>query len=442
MRVRVRNHKFALVSALFAGAILATGPVSGQDAGTATPIQVGPEISLATNGPVSRARDNGAVAYGDGVYLAVWREGAMVKGEATRVCMARIAKDGRLLDSEPLEIGKGDSVQRERPRVAFLGHAFLVIWQEFNGKDLDVRGARVSPEGKVLDQVPLEIAAGPHTQALAELAAGSNSWLVAWQGFDGKDPSCHIYWALISAEGKVGTAVRRDGWPTSNPRLAWNGSEYLVIGNEPKYAAQKTTYIRLDATGNPVPKGEGRASHGAGDGSLAGMPGTGWLFVLHRSNPDFWGWGGPGAMRAFAIRQSGSWDVPPGKEAETPQLGQLQPTWLDVAYGKDEKTTWPNGHSAVAWDGKRNVAVWSRFRCVNRGSWIEMANGDVVAGRVEGWKPVDQKAPVTVSASPDDERNPALASDGAGNLLCVYEKKVAGSGVQLCARTMSTGGSR
>ena len=44
---------------------------------------------------------------------------------------------------------------------------------------------------------------------------------------------------------------------------------------------------------------------------------------------------------------------------------------------------------------------------------------------------------VRLAASAANERNPALAGNGAGKLLCAYEKIVDGT-TQICARTMET----
>ncbi len=55
---------------------------------------------------------------------------------------------------------------------------------------------------------------------------------------------------------------------------------------------------------------------------------------------------------------------------------------------------------------------------------------------MDGWKPADKDG-IPVAASPADERNPALAGDGAGKLLCVYEKFVDGR-TAIVARTLRT----
>jgi hypothetical protein len=71
-----------------------------------------------------------------------------------------------------------------------------------------------------------------------------------------------------------------------------------------------------------------------------------------------------------------------------------------------------------------------------------MVNGDIQAGRVDGWKPLDGQGGVAVAASAASELNPALAGNNTGRLLCVYEKVLDDGAKQICARTMETGSSR
>jgi hypothetical protein len=60
-----------------------------------------------------------------------------------------------------------------------------------------------------------------------------------------------------------------------------------------------------------------------------------------------------------------------------------------------------------------------------------------MAGRVDGWKPLDGEGGIPVAASPAEEINPAVAGNGSGKLLCVYEKIMDGV-TQICARTIET----
>ena len=134
-------------------------------------IKVGSEVTLAADGPGGRTRDNGGAAYGGDVFLVTWHEGVAIRDGVSRVVAARISADGKLLDEKPIDLGLGNGGLQEHPRVAFCAGVFLVVWQEFNGTDMDVLGVRVAPDGKVLDTRPIAIAVGPRTQVLPDVTA-------------------------------------------------------------------------------------------------------------------------------------------------------------------------------------------------------------------------------------------------------------------------------
>jgi hypothetical protein len=67
---------------------------------------------------------------------------------------------------------------------------------------------------------------------------------------------------------------------------------------------------------------------------------------------------------------------------------------------------------------------------------LDLVNGDLYTSRLDEYKPLD-KPGVPVATSQAEELNPALASNGAGKLLCVYEKVVNGRSL-ICAKTLGT----
>jgi hypothetical protein len=95
----------------------------------------------------------------------------------------------------------------------------------------------------------------------------------------------------------------------------------------------------------------------------------------------------------------------------------------------------PHGGSAVAADGKYCVAVWQRYH-LGGATRMQMVNSDILASRVDGYKPLD-KGGVAVAVSSDEELNPALAGNGDGKLICIYEKVVDGKS-SIAARMLQT----
>ena len=406
-------------------------------AAAASGATLGGEMVLLENGPGRGTQATPHVAFGKGLYLVVWREGWHGKGGRARVHAARLGADGKVLDPKGIELAPAKTGVQTRPRVAFGGDVFLAVWQDLrNDKDYDVLGARISPEGKVLDAEPIKIAAGPRTQALPDVASDGKAFVVVWQGLQGNETAYRGFARRIGADGRLGPAVTHGATP--QPRVAWCGNHYLVA-----YGTSNLDSLRLTRDGKPAdPRRkpwDGRVVRGSKHPvfSVAALPGRGWLVVNHRSPPDPWGWGGPGGMRCYLMTPDGKLDYslrPLVKQDRGGNWSKL-PNWLDV--GGRKRTTWPYGTSACAWDGRHAVVVWQRHH-ITGPKKSSFTNCDLMAARVDGWKPVDAEA-FAVAAGPEEERNPALASDGNGALLCVYEKYGKDRKVRVVARTIETG---
>ncbi len=289
-------------------------------------IEVGDEFFLLADGPGKGIQATPDAAFGDGAYLAVWREGWHGKGGKARVHAARVSAEGKVLDPQGIEVAPCKDGIQEHPRVAFAAGVFLVVWQDFrNGKDCDVLAARVSKEGKVLDAEPIAVAAAPRTQALPAVASDGKGFLVVWQGMVGEETAYRGFAAPVSADGKVGATVETGATP--QPKLAWNGRNYLVACGGAGFWSGEVRGVLLGADGKPA--GKPTAVLGGTKTavfSLSAVPDKGWLVVSHRSPPDPWGWGGPGAMRAAFVNAEGKVENPVKEDYPKARL----PNWLDM----------------------------------------------------------------------------------------------------------------
>jgi hypothetical protein len=251
----------------------------------------------------------------------------------------------------------------------------------------------------------------------------------------GEENAYHLETACVGSDGRRGaTAEIRSPWTKAGacPRIAWDGTNYRLA-----FVSQSLLCVRLAPDGSLLEKDPVvtlRAHLGAAirfAHSVAAAPGQGMLAVFTRSQPDYWGWGGPGAMICSLIGMDGKLDA--GLPREDYPQSKLA-NWLDFGKEKQEGSPWPYGPSAAAWDGQQFVAVWQRQHITKS---VGLTNGDVIASRVEGWKPLDG-AGVPVAATEFEEQHPALASAGAGKLLCVYEKHGADGHVTIVARVLET----
>jgi hypothetical protein len=394
-------------------------------------IHVGEEFLPLEDGPGKGVQGTPHVAFGKAMYLVVWREGWHGKGGSARIFAARVSAGGKVLDPQGIEVAPCREGVQERPRVAFGGGVFLVVWQDFrNGKDYDVLAARVSPEGKVLDSSPITVAVAPRTQVLPEAASDGERFLVVWQGLQGEETPYRGFAASIDAQGRAGATVETGAAP--QPKIAWNGKHYLV-----GYGSQTVFTLMLEPEGRPLgrtPRGNPTlSSTKAAVFSLSAAPGGGWLIVGHRSPPDPWGWGGPGAMRAALLSSDGQLENQDAVK-EPAGVQQRLPGWLDLGKEKTQGATWPWGESASAWTGTHWLVVWQRQHLCGE-KLTNFENCDLVAARLDGFRSLDE-AGLPVAVSEAEERRPGLASDGAGHLLCVYEKHQEGAS-RVAARVLT-----
>jgi len=401
-------------------------------------IKVGEEITICAAGPGGDIRGTPHVAYGKGVYLVVWREGWNGAGGRARIHALRLDRQGKPLDPKPSELAPCGEGFQELPRVAFGGQPFLVVWQDFrNGKDYDVLGARIwAEDGTMLDRdEPLVVADGPPAQAAPDVASDGMIFVVAWQTVEGEENAYCVRARQLRADGQRYPATEiRSPWAKAAacPRVAWDGRDFRLA-----FVSRNLLSVRLTCNGDRLDQDQVAAlrehlgtairfSH-----SVAAAPGQGMLVVHTRSQPDYWGWGGPGAMICVQVGKDGKPDAGIPRES-SPQTRLAN--WLDFGKEKKEGSPWPYGPSAAAWDGRQFVAVWQRQHITKT---VSLTNSDLLAARVEGWKSRDE-AGVPIAATPQEEKNPALASDGAGNLLCVYERHGPDGAVRIVARMLAT----
>ena len=165
-----------------------------------------PALELSTAAP---AQHFPAVAWGDGSFLVVWQELRDVEGPT--LVAARVLPDGRVLDRPGIELpgAPGSS----RPAVAFDGREFLVVWQEPNPRGEDIRGARVSASGRLLDRSSIPISTARVRQLAPSVAGGDGRFFVAWEDTrDGEldDLRFTIFGARVGGDGRVldGSGIR------------------------------------------------------------------------------------------------------------------------------------------------------------------------------------------------------------------------------------------
>jgi hypothetical protein len=148
-----------------------------------------------------------ASGQGNGQYLVVWQSGL---AENADIYGCRLDESGKALDAKPFLISGAKECQ-ERPRVVWGKGSWLVVWEDIrNDTDFDVYAARVTPEGKVLDPDGILVAGGEHNQCSPDAAFNGDSFLVVWRSYGPCQkgaPISHgqyrVYGARVTPDGKV-----------------------------------------------------------------------------------------------------------------------------------------------------------------------------------------------------------------------------------------------
>lgn len=401
-----------------------------------------------------------AGAFGGGMYLVAWCDGSrQIDLPTADVYCARVdAQTGRVLDPKGIPICFAADLQ-EWPAVAFDGTNFLVVWQDFrSGRHYEVYAARVSPGGRVLDQGGFAVAAGPWNQCRPAVAFAAGTYLVVWMDARAY-PTYGIFGARVSPDGKLldpdGIALDaedkakiagvrppapqwmgdRDYWwqglsSRYLPAIASNGRRCLVAYLREYPFAQsgrpQPAALLVDPRKGRVETGPVKLTGGAYDTLAACATPQGWAVIL-ADHAQGWGL----APRLAAVRLDGrlqtgdAFAKPFSKQPDNLPVVELQESLMPEGTttlnpGKGAVAFW---HPAAAYNGHHVVAAtdfgWRDRRDPNAISYVIAVNRVAPTGaRFE-----DAACQVLASTRRADQAvaNPALAAGPDGETLLLYE---------------------
>lgn len=169
------------------------------------------------------------VIFGEDAHLVVWQD--LRSRRNWEIYGARVTPDGAVLDPSGLAIGAGPG-NRRYPRVAWSGRVFLIVWmQERTGLGWDIAAARVSPDGHVLDREESIVASGPADQARPAVAWNGHAFVASWM--TGSADAADIAAIRIGEDGRPlddqPIVVSAAPGPQRYPAMgAWNGTTSIV----------------------------------------------------------------------------------------------------------------------------------------------------------------------------------------------------------------------
>jgi MYXO-CTERM domain-containing protein len=186
-----------------------------------------------------------AIAFDGANYLVVYQEGSI----HADLRAARVSPTGIVLDPNgfPIANSSSSSADQGPPAVAFDGTNYLVVWAGSQVVNYDIWGARVTPAGSVLDVSGFNITAAPGTNEArpAIASAGGSSLLVYEQSGD-------ILGAIVTSAGVVqakGLPVSKAANVQSAPTVAWDGALYWSAWQDARFSTSDILGARLSTAG-------------------------------------------------------------------------------------------------------------------------------------------------------------------------------------------------
>ncbi len=321
---------------------------------------------------------------------------------------ARMSSSGVVLDPNGIAVSMVADSRQEEAEAAFDGTNYLVVWQDERNRDRDIYAARVSPAGMLLDPNGIAITTAAGDQGVPALAFDGTNYLVSWE--DNRLDSFDVYCARVSPQGMVldpeGIRLSRGVSEQYYPSVAFDGTNYLV------------SWIDWD--------GRNPSSVCAARVSLAGV-------VLDPEGftvcPGCDGWYPAmafGGGRHFAVWQSERTSVDVCGVRVTPQGTVLDSTGLLVSAVANEQWS-----PAAAFNGTNYLVAWEDYR---NGDYA-----DIYAARVTPQGGVLDRGGILVTSADGDQDWVAAVSDGTDYLVVwedgrgasddIYAARVTGQGV-------------
>jgi hypothetical protein len=189
-----------------------------------------------------------SIAFGGGTFLVTWST-----GESADIAGTRVSPAGTVLDPGGFAISQAPGIQAN-PDVAYGDGNFLVAWDDArlapDGRD--VFGARVSPDGTVLDPAGIALSTGPGWQVQPSVAFGVDSFLVAWLDY-ASPAGADVVGARVGPTGSLldpaGIPIGDEPGSAGRPAVAFNGTDHLVVWQDGRTTGQGVFGARVDRSG-------------------------------------------------------------------------------------------------------------------------------------------------------------------------------------------------
>ena len=249
--------------------------------------------------PISTAANeqrHPAVIFDGTNYFVVWQD-KRINGLNYDIFGARINTQGIVLDTLGIPISVINNDQKN-PAVAFDGTNYFVVWEDnrINQYNYDIYGARVTPDGVLLDTGGIAIAEAQEYQIHPRVIFGRTNYFVVWEDY--RNDNGEIYGCRVDQNGVVidtgGIAILPSSNFRCNPAVAFDGNNYLVLWQESRPGTYWDIYgARVTQTGMVID------SMGI---AISTAPNSQWLPAVS--------FGGTSYFTAWQdLRNGASWDI-------------------------------------------------------------------------------------------------------------------------------------
>jgi hypothetical protein len=362
---------------------------------------------------------------GHGGYLVSWLRGSSYAGYGgTDQVLGRVALS-RPTIMEPLSTIRAPDSQEETVIAVGKGQS-LMVWQDLrNGKDYDVYGARIADDGRILDSEGFLIAGGPGNQINPTVVFNGSEYLVAWAHFEGY--KYVVRSAKVSSAAQVSAAVLEAMRPDQHcirPMLVKTGNGVWLLWAEVRSNNRLMAKQLSPAQSSPIVVMDSLFA-----AKFVAVSDGGRYILVARSMVQ-------GKFYDQADVVGTIWDsekksVVPVDAATSkifhrigqgPKPGVL---WIEDGSENPRKRQFDGNIRGlqVAWDGKSFVAAWATVIFSESGRTTgRPTNHLILTRRID---PATGgflgQEPKIVVQSPRVLRNPYLLSDGKGQVVLFYD---------------------
>jgi len=143
-----------------------------------------------------------SVATDGASYFCVWED--YRDGNDGNIYGARISSSGLVLDSSGLLVSiQGSEYSQKHPSVDLLDTCYVVAWEDDRSGDFDVYAARVTPQGEVLDSSGIRVSSSPLSELAPRVCCSEHECLLLWEERSTGPSDSDVRGARISSSGEL-----------------------------------------------------------------------------------------------------------------------------------------------------------------------------------------------------------------------------------------------